>query len=47
MLNGYISFLKKSKQGAREPGANYVADAEAGSYTIEPTDEADADQTVL
>ena len=23
MLNGYISYLKKSKQGANEPGANY------------------------
>ena len=47
MLNGYISFLKKSKQGAREPGANYVADEEAGSHTVEPTDATDADQTVL
>jgi four helix bundle protein len=27
MLNGYISYLKKSKQGAREPGVN-LADCE-------------------
>lgn len=27
MLNGYISYLKKSKQGAREPGVN-LADRE-------------------
>ena len=47
MLNGYISFLKKSKQGAREPGANYVAREEADSYTVEFTDATDADQTVL
>jgi four helix bundle protein len=25
MLNGYIAYLKKSKQGANEPGANYSA----------------------
>jgi four helix bundle protein len=36
MLNGYISFLKKSKQGSHEPGANYVAGEEAGSYTVSP-----------
>ena len=23
LINGYIGFLKKSKQGANEPGANY------------------------
>jgi len=25
MINGYISYLKKSKQGISEPGANYYA----------------------
>ena len=24
MLNGYIAYLKKSKQGANEPGANSI-----------------------
>ena len=24
LINGYIGFLKKSKQGANEPGANYA-----------------------
>ena len=35
LINGYIGFLKKSKQGANEPGANYsVRDLPAG-YIIE------------
>lgn len=34
MLNGYIAYLKKSKQGANEPGANTsVREAEAGYFT--------------
>jgi hypothetical protein len=36
MLNGYISYLKKSKQGASEPGANHPLREETPSYTIEP-----------
>jgi hypothetical protein len=32
MLNGYISYLKKSKQGANEPGANYSVH-EVSSYS--------------
>ena len=32
MLNGYISYLKKSKQGAKEPGANYSIHEEAHPY---------------
>lgn len=35
MLNGYISYLKKSKQGASEPGANYLSREESASYAIE------------
>jgi four helix bundle protein len=35
MLNGYISYLKKSKQGANEPGANYSIREEAEPYDIE------------
>jgi len=33
MLNGYISYLKKSKQGASEPGANYAVREDLSSYT--------------
>src|SRR5512138_1339980 len=29
MINGYISYLKKSKQGANEPGANHSIHEEA------------------
>jgi len=32
MLNGYISYLKKSKQGLNEPGANHSIREETGLY---------------
>lgn len=35
MLNGYITFLKKSKQGANEPGANLSVREESVPYFIE------------
>jgi four helix bundle protein len=35
MLNGYISYLKKSKQGANEPGANYSVQEVSSSYATE------------
>ena len=35
MLNGYISFLKKSKQGANEPGVNHVTHEESASFITE------------
>jgi len=35
MLNGYIGYLKKSKKGANEPGANYSIREEAEPYDIE------------
>lgn len=38
MLNGYISFLKKSKQGENEPGANYKVHEDAGMYGIDPSE---------
>ena len=38
MLNGYISFLKKSKQGANEPGANHIVREEAEPYDTESLD---------
>jgi four helix bundle protein len=34
MLNGYIGYLKKSKKGANEPGANYSIREEAEPYDI-------------
>ena len=35
MLNGYIGYLKKSKQGANEPGANYHPDEGSQSTKAE------------
>ncbi len=34
LINGYIGFLKKSKQGANEPGANYTVRETSADYTI-------------
>jgi len=34
MISGYISFLKESKRGASEPGANHHLREDALSYTI-------------
>jgi four helix bundle protein len=39
MLNGYISYLKKSKQGANEPGANYSTHEASTSYIMELDDD--------
>lgn len=35
LINGYISFLKKSKQGANEPGAHYAVHDLTSDYIIE------------
>ena len=48
MLNGYISYLKKSKQGANEPGANYASREESAPYTTESDeDNTDFEDTTL
>ncbi len=48
MLNGYISFLKKSKQGANEPGANLIVREETAVYSAEPfEDSTDTEETTL
>ena len=39
MLNGYVAFLKKSKQGENEPGASYKVRDEAEPYEVEPSDD--------
>ena len=38
ILNGYISYLQKSKHGASEPEANYFAHEEAAAYAAEPSE---------
>ena len=35
LINGYIGFLKRSKQGAHEPGANYSVRENLPGYTFE------------
>lgn len=35
LINGYISFLKKSKQGATEPGANHSVREISPDYAIQ------------
>jgi hypothetical protein len=48
MLNGYISYLKKSKQGADEPGANYAVREETEPYDTESLeDPANLDDATL
>jgi four helix bundle protein len=39
MINGYIAYLKKSKQGANEPGANYVIHELQAPYLVEIPDD--------
>ena len=48
MLNGYIGYLKKSKKGANEPGANHAVREEAESYkTMSLEDLPSLDDTTL
>jgi four helix bundle protein len=47
MLNGYISYLKQSKQGAKEPGANSYVHEEASPYKAEAEDLTPGEETVL
>lgn len=43
MLNGYISYLEKSKQGANEPGSNNYTHEESAAYVTE----SDTDSTTI
>lgn len=48
MLNGYIGYLKKSKQGANEPGANHAVRENPESYnTASLEDFSEFDDTTL
>ncbi len=38
MLNGYIAYLKKSKQGANEPGANTSIREDQTDYSMQPSE---------
>ncbi len=36
LINGYIAYLRKSKQGQNEPGANYTVGETRSEYRLEP-----------
>ncbi|MFN3492164.1 MAG: hypothetical protein ACK40V_08095 [Anaerolineales bacterium] len=40
LINGYIGYLKRSKQGQNEPGANQTVREDIAPYEINPSDEA-------
>jgi len=42
MLNGYIAYIKKSKQGANEPGADHVLRESPDLYLTESSDPSDS-----
>ncbi|RJP51366.1 MAG: four helix bundle protein [Anaerolineaceae bacterium] len=46
LINGYIGFLKRSKQGANEPGANYTVREESADYIIEDNSTPSSDSNI-
>jgi four helix bundle protein len=46
LINGYIGFLKKSKQGANEPGANYAVHDMQSDYMAEDSSSASSDSNI-
>ena len=46
LINGYIGFLKKSKQGANEPGANYAVRETTTDYIIEDNASQSSDSNI-
>ena len=38
LINGYIGYLKRSKQGQNEPGADHSVREDATSYDFEPSE---------
>ena len=46
LMNGYIGFLKKSKQGANEPGANYTVRDLTVDYMVEDNSSSSSDSNI-
>lgn len=46
LINGYIGFLKRSKQGANELGANYTIREESADYIIEDNSTTSSDSNI-
>ena len=38
LINGYVGYLKRSKQGQNEPGANHVARENIAPYETNPSE---------
>jgi four helix bundle protein len=46
LINGYIGFLKRSKQGANEPGAYYAVHEESADYINEDNSTTSSDSNI-
>ena len=46
LINGYIGFLKKSKQGANEPGSNYSIREQPADYSVEDNSTSSSDSNI-
>jgi len=46
LINGYIGFLKKSKQGANEPGANYAVSEVQSDYIVQDSSSKSSDSNI-
>ena len=46
LINGYISFLKKSRQGATEPGGNYMVRDMQSDYAVEDNASRSSDSNI-
>lgn len=46
LINGYIGFLKRSKQGANEPGANYSVREISPDYAVEDNASLSSDSNI-
>ena len=46
LMNGYIGFLKKSKQGANEPGANYTVRDLTVDHMVEDNSSSSSDSNI-
>ena len=46
LINGYIGFLKKSKQGANEPGSNYSVREQPADYSVEDNSTLSSDSNI-
>ena len=43
LLNGYIGYLKRSKQGQNEPGSNHTIREDLALYSLDPVEDSTSD----